>query len=125
VRPEARRLGDLARGGRTGEQQRPHYVIIAFHVGGVDAFRDDVEIPRRYGLDQTVGDTLGPGGVSRFLRSAVAYNQIAADLAVVAPDAQAINYANPMAMATGVDHDRGLGATDPADRAARASSAAS
>jgi alpha-galactosidase len=76
------------------------YVIITFQVGGIDAFREDVEIPRRYGLDQTVGDTLGPGGVFRFLRSVVAYREIAADLAEVAPDAQVINYANPMAMAT-------------------------
>ena len=76
------------------------YVIITFQVGGIDAFRDDVEIPRRYGLDQTVGDTLGPGGVFRFLRSVVAYREIASDLAEVAPRAQVINYANPMAMAT-------------------------
>ena len=76
------------------------YVIITFQVGGIDAFRDDVEIPRRYGVDQTVGDTLGPGGVFRFLRSVVAYREIAADLAEVAPGAQVINYANPMAMAT-------------------------
>jgi alpha-galactosidase len=76
------------------------HVIITFQVGGVEAFRDDVEIPRRYGLDQTVGDTLGPGGVFRFLRSVVAYREIAADLAEVAPGAQVINYANPMAMAT-------------------------
>jgi alpha-galactosidase len=76
------------------------YVIITFQVGGIDAFRDDVEIPRRYGVDQTVGDTLGPGGVFRFLRSVVAYREIAADLAEVAPHAQVINYANPMAMAT-------------------------
>jgi alpha-galactosidase len=76
------------------------HVIITFQVGGVDAFRDDVEIPRRYGVDQTVGDTLGPGGVFRFLRSVVAYREIAADLAELAPHAQVINYANPMAMAT-------------------------
>src|SRR4051812_19507398 len=35
------------------------YVIVTFQVGGIDAYRHDVEIPRRYGLDQTVGDTLG------------------------------------------------------------------
>ncbi|MBA2278118.1 MAG: hypothetical protein H0W06_10180, partial [Chloroflexia bacterium] len=39
------------------------YVVITFQVGGIEAFRHDVEIPRRYGVDQTVGDTLGPGGV--------------------------------------------------------------
>jgi alpha-galactosidase len=76
------------------------HVVITFQVGGVEAFREDVEIPRRYGLDQTVGDTLGPGGVFRFLRSVPAYREIAADIAEVAPGAQVINYANPMAMAT-------------------------
>ena len=45
------------------------YVIVTFQVGGLDAYKLDVEIPRRYGLDQTVGDTLGPGGVFRALRT--------------------------------------------------------
>lgn len=76
-------------------------VIITFQVGGVAAYRHDVEIPRRYGVDQTVGDTVGPGGVFRFLRSVPAYRAIAADVLELCPDAQVINYANPMAMATG------------------------
>ncbi len=46
------------------------YVVVTFQIGGLNAYRLDVEIPRRYGVDQTVGDTLGPGGVFRFLRSA-------------------------------------------------------
>jgi alpha-galactosidase len=75
------------------------YVIVTFQVGGLDAYRHDVEIPRRYGLDQTVGDTLGPGGVFRFLRSAPAYDEIATDMRELCPDALLINYANPMAMA--------------------------
>src|SRR2546423_1323706 len=37
------------------------YVIIAFQVGGVEAYKFDVEIPRKYGVDQPVGDTIGPG----------------------------------------------------------------
>lgn len=74
------------------------YVIVTFQVGGVDAYAHDVEIPRKYGLDQTVGDTLGPGGVFRFLRSAPAYREIAADMLELCPDALLINYANPMAM---------------------------
>jgi alpha-galactosidase len=77
------------------------FVIITFQVGGIDAYRHDVEIPRRYGVDQPVGDTIGPGGVFRFLRSAPAYADIAADARELCPDAQFINYANPMAMATG------------------------
>lgn len=74
------------------------FVIVTFQVGGLDAYRFDVEIPRQYGLDQTVGDTLGPGGVFRFLRSAPAYQAIAADMHEVCPNALLINYANPMAM---------------------------
>ena len=74
------------------------YVIVTFQVGGLEAYRHDVEIPRRYGLDQCVGDTLGPGGVFRFLRSAPAYFEIAQDMHALCPDALLINYANPMAM---------------------------
>jgi alpha-galactosidase len=74
------------------------HVVITFQVGGLDAYRLDVEIPRRYGLDQTVGDTLGPGGVFRFLRSAPVYRSLAADMAELCPGALLINYANPMAM---------------------------
>jgi alpha-galactosidase len=74
-------------------------VIVTFQVGGLEAFRLDVEIPRRYGIDQTVGDTLGPGGVFRFLRSAPVYRSLAADMTELCPDALLINYANPMAMA--------------------------
>lgn len=74
------------------------YVVVTFQVGGIDAYAPDVTIPRRYGLDQTVGDTLGPGGVFRFLRSAPAYAAIARDMRELCPDALLINYANPMAM---------------------------
>ena len=62
-------------------------MIITFQVGGVESYRWDVEIPRRYGVDQTVGDTVGPGGVFRFLRSVPAYQAIAADALEVCPDA--------------------------------------
>ena len=84
------------------------FVIITFQVGGVESYRWDVEIPRRYGVDQTVGDTVGPGGVFRFLRSVPAYQAIAADALEVCPEAVFINYANPMAMATGYLNALGL-----------------
>ena len=74
------------------------YVIVTFMVGGLDVYRYDMEIPRRYGVDQRIGDTLGPGGVFRFLRSAPAYAAIARDMLELCPDALLINYANPMAM---------------------------
>jgi alpha-galactosidase len=57
-----------------------------------------MEIPRQYGVDQRIGDTLGPGGVFRFLRNVPAYAAIAADMHEVCPDALLINYANPMVM---------------------------
>ena len=71
------------------------YVIVTFQVGGVEAYYHDVHIPRKCGLDQTVGDTLGPGGVFRFLRSAPAYRAIAEDMYRLCPDALLVNYANP------------------------------
>jgi alpha-galactosidase len=74
------------------------YVIVTFMVGGLNVYRHDMEIPRRYGVDQRIGDTLGPGGVFRFLRSAPAYASIAADVLELCPNALLINYANPMAM---------------------------
>jgi alpha-galactosidase len=74
------------------------YVIVTFQVGGVESYYHDVHIPRKYGLDQTVGDTLGPGGVFRFLRSAPSYKEIAEDMHTLCPGALLINYANPMAM---------------------------
>jgi alpha-galactosidase len=83
-------------------------VIITFQVGGIESYRHDVEIPRRYGVDQTVGDTVGPGGVFRFLRSVRPYEAIAADALELCPDAQFINYANPMAMATAFLNAKGL-----------------
>lgn len=78
--------------------RKADYVIVAFQVGGIEAYRYDVEIPRRYGLDQCVGDTLGPGGVFRGLRSVAALQAIAQDMHDLCPDALLIQYANPMAI---------------------------
>ena len=78
--------------------RKADYVIVAFQVGGVEAYSFDVEIPRTYGMDQCVGDTLGPGGVFRGLRSIGALRDIAHDMLAVCPDALLIQYANPMAM---------------------------
>ena len=72
------------------------FVVVTFQVGGIEAYTHDVEIPRRYGLDQTVGDTLGPGGIFRGLRTAAALDLIVADMHALCPDALMIQYANPM-----------------------------
>lgn len=74
------------------------YVVVTFMVGGVDIYRYDMEIPRAYGVDQRIGDTLGPGGVFRFLRNVPALTAIARDMHELCPHALLINYANPMAM---------------------------
>ena len=58
----------------------------------------DIEIPRAYGIDQTVGDTFGPGGVFRGLRTVPALHEVAVAMLEVCPDAWLLNYANPMAV---------------------------
>jgi alpha-galactosidase len=74
------------------------YAINAVQVGGHAATVIDHEIPARYGLRQTIGDTLGIGGIFRALRTIPVMEGIAADMAEVAPDAWLLNYTNPMAM---------------------------
>lgn len=73
-------------------------VLTVFQVGGIDAYAFDVEIPREYGIDQTVGDTLGPGGIFRGLRSVEALRVIAEAMLETCPDALLLNYANPMSI---------------------------
>ncbi len=73
------------------------YVITTFQQGGLDAYALDIEIPQRYGVEQCVGDTLGPGGVFRALRTIPVLIDLCHDMDDVAPDALLINYVNPMA----------------------------
>jgi alpha-galactosidase len=74
------------------------YVVNEIQVGGFDATLRDFEIPKRYGLRQTIGDTIGVGGVFRGLRTIPVLVDIANDMAELCPDAILLNYANPMAM---------------------------
>jgi len=73
------------------------YVIVMIQVGALDAFSYDYTIPMKYGVDQCIGDTLGPGGIFRALRTIPVLVDIAADMEELCPDATLINYANPMA----------------------------
>ncbi len=73
------------------------YVITTFQQGGLDAYRLDIETPQRYGVEQCVGDTLGPGGVFRALRTIPVLLDMAAEMDKYAPDALLLNYVNPMA----------------------------
>ncbi|MCK6628983.1 MAG: alpha-glucosidase/alpha-galactosidase [Anaerolineae bacterium] len=73
------------------------YVITTFQQGGLEAYVLDIEIPQRYGVEQCVGDTLGPGGVFRALRTIPVLLNLCRDMDEVAPQALLLNYVNPMA----------------------------
>ena len=79
-----------------------NYVVNAIQVGGYDPCTiTDFEIPKRYGLRQTIADTLGIGGIFRALRTIPVMLDFAKDMEEVCPNAWFLNYSNPMAMLTG------------------------
>ena len=78
------------------------FVVNAIQVGGYEPCTViDFEIPKKYGLRQTIADTLGIGGIMRALRTIPVMEDFARDMADVCPDAWLLNYTNPMAMLTG------------------------
>ena len=78
------------------------FVVDAIQVGLYDPCTIiDFEIPKKYGLRQTIGDTLGIGGIFRALRTIVVLKEFAADMEEVCPNAWFLNYTNPMAMLAG------------------------
>ena len=72
------------------------FVTTTIAVGAADGWRLDLEVPGRYGIAQTVGDSVGPGGVLRALRHVPELVAIARDVADLAPGAQLVNYSNPL-----------------------------
>lgn len=74
------------------------FVVNMIQVGGIASTITDLELPARYGLRQTIGDTTGVGGVFRALRTFPALSALTADMRQVCPDALLLNYTNPMAM---------------------------
>jgi alpha-galactosidase len=72
------------------------FVITAFSVGGFDSMQHDIEIPQRYGIRQPIGDSVGPGGIMRALRSIPVLLDIARDVAATAPRAWLVNVTNPL-----------------------------
>ena len=74
------------------------YVINVIQVGLHEATVRDFEVPARFGLNQTIADTIGVGGIFRGLRTFPVLAEIARDMAAVCPDAWLLNYTNPMAM---------------------------
>ena len=76
------------------------YVITLFRAGTLEHQRIEQEIPRRYGVDQVVGDTMGPGGVFRGLRTLKALFEVLGAMEAGCPGAYLLNYVNPMSLNT-------------------------
>jgi len=73
-------------------------VLITILAGGVRIWRHDIEIPKKYGVDINVGDTRGPAGIFRYLRTIPVMLDICRDVEKYCPNAVVLNYTNPMAM---------------------------
>lgn len=72
------------------------YVVAVISTGGFASMRLDLEIPARYGIRQSVGDTVGPGGIMRAQRNVPVFLEIARDMEALCPDAWLLNLTNPM-----------------------------
>ena len=78
------------------------FVIVTISTGGLEAMRPDLEIPERYGIFQTVGDTVGPGGISRALRNIPVFLSLAQAMEERCPHAWLLNVSNPLSALTRV-----------------------
>jgi alpha-galactosidase len=76
-------------------------VINTIEVAGLANVRHDYDIPLSYGVDQCIGDTIGPGGLFKALRTVPAWLEIVADIERLCPDALVLNYTNPMSIMIG------------------------
>ena len=71
-------------------------VILCISTGGLDAMEADIEVPKKYGIYQPVGDSTGPGGISRTLRNVPVVTALARRMEEMCPDAWLLNLSNPM-----------------------------
>ena len=78
------------------------FAVSAFSVGGFESMRHDLEIPLKYGIRQPIGDSIGPGGLMRALRSIPVMRQFAADAQAECPNAFFLNVSNPLSALTRV-----------------------
>ncbi|OHD73013.1 MAG: alpha-glucosidase/alpha-galactosidase [Spirochaetes bacterium RBG_13_68_11] len=96
------RIRAYTREGRREALRGADFVVNAIQVGGYEPCTvNDFEIPKKYGLRQTIADTLGIGGIFRALRTIPVVLEFARDMEEVSPRALFLNYVNPMAMVTG------------------------
>ncbi len=78
--------------------EKPDFVIISILPGNFDHMESDVHLPERYGIYQSVGDTAGPGGILRGLRTVPMFVEIAEAIKEYSPASIVINYTNPMTL---------------------------
>jgi alpha-galactosidase len=83
---------------RTEALEGAHYVINSIEVNGTECVQFDNEIPLKYGIDQCIGDTIGPGGIMKALRTGPVWLDILRDVERICPKALVLNYTNPMNM---------------------------
>lgn len=101
-RNRARITTHLGKAQRKRALRNADFVVNAIQVGGYDPCTiTDFEVPKKYGLRQTIADTIGIGGIFRVLRTLPVMLDIAHDMEKVCPDAWFLNYTNPMAALTG------------------------
>jgi alpha-galactosidase len=72
------------------------FVVLCVGIGGLPAMRNDLEIPEKYGIYQSVGDTVGPGGIARGLRHIPFAVEVAREMETLCPQAWMLNLTNPM-----------------------------
>jgi alpha-galactosidase len=88
----------VASGNRRAVLRRSDYVVNCIEVSGLHCVRLDNDIPARYGVDQCIGDTIGPGGLFKGLRTIPVWLDVLRDAEELCPDAIVLNYTNPMNM---------------------------
>lgn len=81
------------------------FVFLSIQPGPLQMFANDLDIPAEFGILQSVGDSTGPGGISRALRCAPLYEDFAHKIMRHCPDAWVINYTNPMTLCTSILYD--------------------
>jgi alpha-galactosidase/6-phospho-beta-glucosidase family protein len=91
----------LGKTGKLGEAlDGADFVVLSISTGGLDAMAYDLEIPERYGVVQTVGDTVGPGGIFRALRNIPVVVGLAREMERLCPGAVLLNLTNPLTVLT-------------------------
>ena len=97
-------LGAKATFATTTDQRRAlegaDFVIVTISTGGFDSMSVDLDVPARYGIRQSVGDTVGPGGINRALRNIPVLVGVGEDMGKICPDAWMLNITNPMTCLT-------------------------